>query len=105
MWNSIDAALARLERHILPPAERTPVERYDRLRRIGVAIFRTLAAEYQYEMDEAVSLEVHIERLKDAILSRAEGILGIQTEADILTRTRALKNLVDSQCIPGYSSR
>ena len=97
MWNSVDAALARLERHILPPAERTPVERYDRLRRIGVAIFRTLAAEYQYEMDEAVSLEVHIERLKDAILARAEGIMGIQTEADILTRTRALKNLVDSQ--------
>ncbi len=96
MWNSVDAALARLERHILPPAERTPVERYDRLRRIGVAIFRTLAAEYQYEMDEAVSLEVHIERLKDAILARAEGIMGIQTEADILTRTRALKNMVDA---------
>ena len=55
MWNSIDAALARLERHILPPAERTPVERYDRLRRIGIAVFRTLASEYQYEIDEAVS--------------------------------------------------
>ena len=40
---------------------------------------------------------MHIERLKEAILSRAEGILGIGTEADILTRTRALKNLVDSQ--------
>ncbi|MDE2705008.1 MAG: 1-acyl-sn-glycerol-3-phosphate acyltransferase, partial [Gemmatimonadota bacterium] len=50
MWNSIDAALTRLERYILPPAEQTPVERYDRLRRIGVAIVRTLAAEYQYEI-------------------------------------------------------
>ena len=96
MWDSIDAALARLERHILPPAERTPVDRYDRLRRIGVAIVRTLASEYQYEMDETVSLEMHIERLKDAILSRAEGIMGIQNEADTLTRTRALKNMVDA---------
>ena len=34
---------------------------------------------------------------KDAILSRAEGIMGIQTEADILTRTRALKNIVDTE--------
>ena len=97
MWNSIDAALTRLERQILPPAERTPVERYDRLRRIGVAIFRALASEYQYEIDETVSLEVHIERLKDAILSRAEGIMGIRNETDILTRTRALKSMVDSQ--------
>ena len=96
MWDSIDAALTRLERHILPPAERTPVERYDRLRRIGVAIFRTLASEYQYEIDETVPLDVHIERLKGAILSRAEGIMGIHTEADILTRTRALKNMVDA---------
>ena len=97
MWNSIDAALTRLERYILPPAEQTPVERYDRLRRIGVAIVRTLAAEYQYKMDETVSLDVHIERLKDAILSHAEGIMGIQPEADILTRTRALKNIVDAE--------
>ena len=97
MWNSIDAALTRLERHILPSAERTPADRYGRLRRIGVAVFRTLAAEYQYEIDESVSLDVHIERLKGAILSRAEGTLGIQTEADTLTRTRALKNLVDAQ--------
>ena len=67
------------------------------LRRIGVAVFRTLASEYQYEIDETVALDVHIERLKDAILSRAEGILDIQTEADILTRTRALKNMVDAQ--------
>ena len=97
MWNSIDAALTRLERYILPPAEQTPVERYDRLRRIGVAIFRTLAAEYQYTIDETVSLDVHIERLKDAILSHAEGIMGIHPEADILTRTRALKNIVDAE--------
>ena len=76
MWDSIDAALGRLERHILPPAERTPAERYDRLRRIGAAVFRTLASEYQYEIDESVSLDVHIENLKDAILSRAEGIHG-----------------------------
>ena len=97
MWNSIDAALTRLERHILPSAERTPRERYDRLRRIGAAVFRTLASEYQYEIDESVSLVVHIEKLKDAILSRAEGIMGIKTEADILARTRALKNLVDAE--------
>ena len=97
MWNSIDAALTRLERHILPSVERTPAERYVRLRRIGVAVFQTLAAEYQYEIDESVTLDVHIERLKGAILSRAEGLLGIHTEADILTRTRALKNLVDAQ--------
>ena len=35
--------------------------------------------------------------LKDAILSHAEGIMGIHTEADILTRTRALKNIVDAE--------
>ena len=97
MWISIDAALSRLERHILPPSERTPAERYDRLRRIGVAVFKTLASEYQYEIDESVSLDVHIEKLKEAILSRAEGIMGIRTEADILARTRALKNLVDAE--------
>ena len=97
MWDSIDAALTRLERHILPSAERTPAERYERLRRIGVVVFRTLAAEYQYEIDETVGLDLHIERLKGAILSRAEGLLGIHTEADILARTRALKNLVDAQ--------
>ena len=97
MWNSIDAALTRLERNILPPAEQTPVERYDRLRRIGVAIFRTLAAEYQYQVDETVAFDVHIERLKDAILSHAEGIMGIRAEADILSRTRTLKNMVDAE--------
>lgn len=97
MWDSIDAALTRLERHILPAAERTPAERYDRLRRIGVAVFRTLAAEYQYEVDESVALEAHIERLKDAILARAEGIMGLRKGTDILGRTRALKNLVDAQ--------
>ena len=97
MWDSIDAALTRLERHILPPAERTPAERYERLRRLGIAVFRTLAAEYQYEIEETVPLDLHLERLKGAILSRAEGILGIRTEADTLTRTRALKNLVDAQ--------
>ena len=97
MWNSIDAALTRLERYILPPAEQTPVERYDRLRRIGVAIFRTLASEYQYQVDETVSFDLHIERLKDAILSRAEGIMGLRAESDILARTRALKILVDAE--------
>ena len=72
MWNDIDAALTELEESILPPAEREPVERYDRLRRIGVAIFRTLAAEYQYKVDETVPLDVHIERMKAQILSHAE---------------------------------
>lgn len=97
MWNAVDDALTRLERYILPAAEQVPVERYDRLRRIGVAIFKTLAAEYQYKVDETVPLDVHIERLKDVILSHAERIMGIQTEADILTRTRALKNIVDAE--------
>ena len=35
MWDDIDAALTELEENILPPAERTPIERYKRLRRIG----------------------------------------------------------------------
>ena len=97
MWDDIDAALTELEAHILPPTERTPIERYERLRRIGVAIFKTLAAEYQYKVDETVPLDVHIEKLKAQILSHAEKIMGIQSDADVLTRVRALKNLVDAE--------
>ena len=97
MWNTIDTALTRLEHAILPPVERTSIERYERLRRIGIAVLRTLAAEYQYKMDETVPLDVHIQKLKEQILSHAEQIMGIHTEADVLTRVRALKNLVDAE--------
>ena len=97
MWTAIDAALTKLEHAILPPVERTSIERYARLRRIGVAVLRTLAAEYQYKIDETVPLDVHIQKLKEQILSHAEQIMGIHTEADVLTRVRALKNLVDAE--------
>ena len=97
MWDDIDAALTELERNILPPAERTQIERYERLRRIGIAIFKTLAVEYQYKVDETVPLDVHIQKLKEQILSHAEQIMGIHSEADVLTRVRALKNLVDAE--------
>ena len=97
MWDDIDAALTELEENILPPADRTPIERYERLRRIGVAIFKTLAVEYQYKVDETVPLDVHIEKLKAQILSHAEKIMGIDSEADVLTRVRTLKNLVDAE--------
>ncbi len=97
MWDDIDAALTELERNILPPADRTPIERYERLRRIGVAIFRTLAAEYQYKVDETLPLDVHIQKMKEQILSHAEQIMGIHSDADVLTRVRALKNLVDAE--------
>ena len=97
MWDDIDTALTELEENSLPPADRTPIERYDRLRRIGIAIFKTLAAEYQYKVDETVALEVHIQKLKEQILSHAEKIMGIHSEADVLTRVRALKNLVDAE--------
>lgn len=97
MWTAIDAALTRLEQAILPPVERTSIERYERLRRIGIAVLRTLAAEYQYKLDETVPLNVHIQKLKEQILSHAEQIMGIHTEADVLTRVRALKNLVDAE--------
>ena len=97
MWDDIDAALTELEEKILPPADRTPIERYERLRRIGVVIFKTLAAEYQYKVDETVPLDVHIEKLKEQILSHAEQIMGIHSDADVLTRVRSLKNLVDAE--------
>ena len=97
MWTAIDAALTRLEHAILPPVERTSIERYERLRRIGIAVLRTLAAEYQYKMDETVPLDVHIRKLKEQILSHVEQIMGIHTEADVLTRVRALKNIVDAE--------
>ena len=97
MWNTIDTALTRLEHAILPPVERTSIERYERLRRIGIAVLRTLAAEYQYKMDETVPLDVHIQKLKEQILSHAEQIMGIHTKADVLARVRALKNLVDAE--------
>ena len=97
MWDDIDAALTELEENILPPADRTPIERYNRLRRIGVAIFKTLAAEYQYKVDESVPLDMHIQKLKEQILSHSEKIMGIDSDADVLTRVRALKNLVDSE--------
>ena len=97
MWNDIDIALTELEENILSPADRTPIERYERLRRIGIAIFKTLAAEYQYKVDETVPLDVHIQKLKEQILSHAEQIMGIHSETDVLTRVRALKNLVDAE--------
>ena len=97
MWDDIDAALTELERHILPPADRTPMERYERLRRIGVAIFKTLAAEYQYKVDETLPLDMHIQKMKEHILSHAEQIMGIDSDADVLTRVRSLKNLVDAE--------
>ena len=97
MWDDIDAALTELERNILSPADRTPIERYERLRRIGVAVFKTLAAEYQYKVDETVPLDVHIQKLKEQILFHAEQIMGIHSEADVLTRVRTLKNLVDAE--------
>ena len=78
MWTAIDTALTRLEGAILPPVERTSIERYERLRRIGVAVLRTLAAEYQYKIDETVPLDVHIQKLKEQILSHAEQIMGIR---------------------------
>ncbi len=97
MWDDIDAALAELEQNILPPVDRTPIERYERLRRMGIAIFKTLAAEYQYKVDETLPLDVHIQKLKMQILSYAEKVMGIHSEADVLTRVRALKNLVDAE--------
>ena len=97
MWNDIDTALTELEENILPPADRTPIERYERLRRIGIAIFKTLAAEYQYKVDDTVPLDMHIQKLKEQILSHVEKIMGIHSEADVLTRVRALKNLVDAE--------
>ena len=96
MWDDIDTALTELEEHILPPTDQTPIERYERLRRIGVVIFKTLAAEYQYKVDETVPLDTHIQRLKEQILSHAEQIMGIHSEADVLTRVRSLKKF--SRC-------
>ena len=97
MWNVIDTALANLERSILPSDARTSVERYERLRRIGISILSTLADEYQYKVDPAVSLNEHILGLKKQILTHVEKILGIQSENDILTRVRMLKNIVDAE--------
>ena len=97
MWDAIDAALTRLEHAILPPSERTLTERYERLRRIGIAILKTLAAEYQYKVDETVPLDVHIQKLKEQILSHTEKFMGIHAEGDVLTRVRALRNLVDAE--------
>ena len=97
MWNTIDAALTDLEQAILPAAERTSVERYERLRRIGVAVFKTLAAEYQYRLDDSVPFDAHIQKLKAQILSYAEQIMGIHADGDVLTRVRVLKNIVDAE--------
>ena len=97
MWNVIDSALTELERSILPSSARTPVERYQRLRRIGIAVLSTLADEYQYKADPAASLNEQIQGLKEQILSHAEKIMGIHSENDVLTRVRALKNIVDAE--------
>ena len=97
MWDVIDSALTNLEGSILPSEERTPIERYQRLRRIGIAILSTLADEYQYKVEPSASLNEHIQGLKEQILTHVEKILGIQSENDILTRIRALKNIVDAE--------
>ena len=97
MWNVIDTALMELEHSILPSSARTPVERYQRLRRIGISVLSTLAEEYQYKVDPDASLNEHIHGLKEQILSHAEKIMGIDSDKDVLTRVRALKNLVDAE--------
>ena len=97
MWNAIDSALTALERNILPPTARTPIERYQRLRRIGIAVLKTLADEYQFKVNLSASLNEQIQGLKEQILSHAEKIMGIQSDNDVLTRVRALKNLVDAE--------
>lgn len=97
MWNDIDSALTNLERSILPSDARAPVERYQRLRRIGIAILSTLADEYQYKVDPTASLNEHIQGLKEQILTHVEKILGIQSEIDVLSRVRVLKNIVDAE--------
>ncbi len=97
MWDVIDTALTNLERSILPSEERTPIERYQRLRRIGIAILSTLADEYQYKVDPTASLNEHIQGLKEQILTHVEKILGIQSEIDVLSRVRVLKNIVDAE--------
>ncbi len=97
MWNVIDTALTNLERSILPSDARTSAERYQRLRRIGIAMLSTLADEYQYKVEPTTSLNEHIQGLKEQILSHVEKILGIQSDNDVLTRVRALKNIVDAE--------
>lgn len=97
MWGAIDSALTQLEQNILPPNARTPVERYQRLRRIGIAILKILADEYQFKVEPSTSLNEQIQGLKEQILSHAEKIMGIESEADILTRVRTLRNIVDSE--------
>ena len=97
MWNVVDNALTALERSILPPDARTPDERYQRLRRIGISVLKTLADEYQYKVDPKASLNEQIQELKEQILSYAEKIMGMHSDEDILTRIRALKNIVDSE--------
>ena len=97
MWNVIDTALTKLERNILPPTARTPIERYQRLRRIGIAVLSTLAEEYQFKVDPTASLNEQIQGLKEQILSHAEQIMGTRPEGDILTRVRALRNIVDAE--------
>lgn len=97
MWQVVDNALTALERNILPPAARTPEERYQRLRRIGIAVLKTLADEYQFKVEPNASLNEHIQGLKEQILSHAEKIMGMQSDDDILTRIRALKNVVDAE--------
>ena len=97
MWDVIDAALTALERHILPSAARTPIERYQRLRRIGIAVLSTLADEYQFKVEPTASLNEQIQGLKEQILSHAEKVMGIHSDNDVLTRVRALKNIVDAE--------
>lgn len=97
MWHTIDTALTELERNILPPAARTPIERYQRLRRIGIAVLKTLADEYQFKVEGTVSLNEQIQGLKEQILSHAEKIMGIHSNNDVLARVRTLKNIVDAE--------
>lgn len=96
MWDTIDTALTRLERQILPPEARTHIERYQRLRRIGVEILSTLMKEYHAHI-AAGPLDAQIQAMKEHILSHAEKIMGIHSDADVLTRIRTLKNLVDAE--------
>ncbi len=109
MWNAIDAAMTRLEYKILPAdafvkdLQIECLERYERLRRIGVAMLGALAKEYHLNLTpktgdvETASLTVQIQALKEHILSHAENIMGIQPTGDILSRVRNLKNLVDAE--------
>jgi hypothetical protein len=97
MHSQIDASLTRLEAKLALAAAAPPATRYDRLRRVADAVLAANERARRVKPADGSSLNDRVVALKERILTRPEGELGVtpSTGTPALDRVRALFNAVD----------